>query len=247
MVGGSTSPQTAVEAKWAIFFDTLTIPYEYEPQDFVLGDLGRYLPDFRLPKMGTWLAQDGHFVWGERDVWVEIKNDFPNIEERSKAQALANQTGQDVWIFKGSEFKPPWLDPTAPKEKMDKHFRGTLYYAFHPEVTSVELSTLQVPDQWAVLYQALLATLSQWRECPVCGDIYLHFDAATIQHLCEDQVTSAIHKALERIGVEDAWKRTKAIINNEALRPASNTPKLLEAYDKARQARFEHGESGPPR
>jgi hypothetical protein len=39
--------RSRLEARWAVFFDTLNIPWEYEPQGYLLN--GRpYLPDFKL-------------------------------------------------------------------------------------------------------------------------------------------------------------------------------------------------------
>lgn len=54
--------RSRLEARWAVFFDTAGIPYEYEPEGFVLTDGTYYLPDFYLP----WYR-----------CYVEIK---PNVE-----------------------------------------------------------------------------------------------------------------------------------------------------------------------
>src|SRR3990167_507503 len=40
--------RSRLEARWAVFFDTLGIKYEYESQGFKIGDIC-YLPDFYLP------------------------------------------------------------------------------------------------------------------------------------------------------------------------------------------------------
>lgn len=42
--------RSRLEARWAVFFDTANIPYEYEPEGFELPDGTRYLPDFYLPE-----------------------------------------------------------------------------------------------------------------------------------------------------------------------------------------------------
>lgn len=55
--------RSRLEARWAVFFDTAGIPYEYEPEGFVLTDGTYYLPDFYLP----WYR-----------CYVEIK---PNVKE----------------------------------------------------------------------------------------------------------------------------------------------------------------------
>ena len=41
--------RSRLEAKWAVFFDKIRIPWQYEPDGYDLGDLGWYLPDFYLP------------------------------------------------------------------------------------------------------------------------------------------------------------------------------------------------------
>lgn len=51
--------RSRLEARWAVFFDTLGIRWEYEPQGFVI-DGQTYLPDFLLPQCGTWVEVKGH-------------------------------------------------------------------------------------------------------------------------------------------------------------------------------------------
>lgn len=52
--------RSRLEARWAVFFDTLGIRWEYEPQGYLVGP-GRmpYLPDFRLPDLNTWVEVKG--------------------------------------------------------------------------------------------------------------------------------------------------------------------------------------------
>lgn len=51
--------RSRLEARWAVFFNTAGIPWQYEPQGFVIA--GRpYLPDFYLPECGTWVEVKGH-------------------------------------------------------------------------------------------------------------------------------------------------------------------------------------------
>jgi hypothetical protein len=40
--------RSRLEARWAVFFDALDIPWEYEPERFHLTDGSTYTPDFRL-------------------------------------------------------------------------------------------------------------------------------------------------------------------------------------------------------
>ena len=57
--------RSRLEARWAVFFDTLGIVWEYEPEGFELQNQMYYLPDFRI--FGT----DTN---GEKfSFWVEVK------------------------------------------------------------------------------------------------------------------------------------------------------------------------------
>lgn len=47
--------RSRLEARWAVVFDCLGLLWEYEPEGFELGNGLRYLPDFRLPELNTWL------------------------------------------------------------------------------------------------------------------------------------------------------------------------------------------------
>jgi hypothetical protein len=71
--------RSRLEARWAVFFDALAVPYEYESEGF---DLGRdwYLPDFWLP---TW------------DTWVEIKPQDAGIKRPADLlRRLGEATGK---------------------------------------------------------------------------------------------------------------------------------------------------------
>jgi hypothetical protein len=66
--------RSRLEARWAVFFDTLGIPYEYEFEGYQLDDGAMYLPDFLLP---------------DQDVFVEIKGTKPDESESNKAMQLS--------------------------------------------------------------------------------------------------------------------------------------------------------------
>lgn len=43
--------RSRLEARWAVFFDTLGVKWEYEPEGYDLGKVGWYLPDFYFPEV----------------------------------------------------------------------------------------------------------------------------------------------------------------------------------------------------
>jgi hypothetical protein len=47
--------RSRLEARWAVFFKTLKVPFEYEKEGFNLGRSGYYLPDFYLPNQKCWI------------------------------------------------------------------------------------------------------------------------------------------------------------------------------------------------
>lgn len=84
--------RSRMEARWAVFMDTLGIPYDYEPEGFELGGL-RYLPDFYLPN---------------QDAYLEIKN--PNAEpvDFEKIKRLVLATKKTVFVLSSNPEVPSW-------------------------------------------------------------------------------------------------------------------------------------------
>lgn len=77
--------RSRLEARWAIFFDTLGIKWEYEPEGYKMPDGTCYLPDFWLPSF------DG-------GMFVEVK---PENGDFSKAIKFAMESKQTVWLADG--------------------------------------------------------------------------------------------------------------------------------------------------
>jgi len=87
--------RSRLEARWAVFFDTLGVKYEYEKEGFSLtlpscGEVFWYLPDFWLPNLET---------------WIEIKGQTPTMDEVKKCHLLARTVCKPCFLINGS----PWL------------------------------------------------------------------------------------------------------------------------------------------
>lgn len=78
--------RSRTEARWAVFFDALGLPWTYEPEGFSLPS-GSYLPDFLL-----------HLAHGKRSVWFEVKGQSPTEREIAVAIELADATGRPVFL-----------------------------------------------------------------------------------------------------------------------------------------------------
>ena len=64
--------RSRLEARWAVFFDALGVPYEYESEGFVLPSGRQYLPDFKVKCYGT----RGHIRDNPWDLWIEVKGNM---------------------------------------------------------------------------------------------------------------------------------------------------------------------------
>lgn len=61
--------RSRLEARWAVFLDTLGVKWQYEPQGYVLGNGDSYLPDFWLPDWQTWVEVKGAPTEGD---WIKL-------------------------------------------------------------------------------------------------------------------------------------------------------------------------------
>lgn len=111
--------RSRLEARWATFFYTLGIKFQYEHEGFDL-DGYRYLPDFYLQDLKC---------------YVEIKGEKPNRREQNVAFRLSEMTGKPVHIFSGSIPEPAfelWNDSgfetfTFDAKHADDNMKGQLY------------------------------------------------------------------------------------------------------------------------
>jgi hypothetical protein len=78
--------RSRLEARWAVFLDTLGVAYEYEKEGYDLAVAGWYLPDFWLPV---------------KECWIEVKGKDPTAQELDKVKGLALASKVPVWLFKG--------------------------------------------------------------------------------------------------------------------------------------------------
>lgn len=75
--------RSRLEARWAVFFDKLGVDWQYEPQGFEVTfdddpdeKPGRYLPDFHLPRLGTYVEVKGNMA--ERDLRRLVQGVIPH-------------------------------------------------------------------------------------------------------------------------------------------------------------------------
>ena len=215
--------RSRLEARWAVFFDALDMPYEYEKEGFELPS-GWYLPDFWLP---------------EQNLWVEIKPYKLGLEDKevSLAYELYEASDNDVAIFMGSiplmnktkaSLKVIWGDDTESysTSKLDheiQKYNDLDIYVFMTTSCPAELAEearslgfdplakIKVKKEWVHRWANNMA---QWIKCPTCEKIMMS---------------------------ENAFGRDIKCHPLEIYCDSFEEP-IEAAYLKARQARFEHGE-----
>lgn len=92
--------RSRTEARWAVFFDTLGIKWEYERQGYKLPSGAAYLPDFFVHAHDSETEGNGY--------WVEVKGDTPTPADQCLMQELCYASGHHGYIVQGlpGEFAP---------------------------------------------------------------------------------------------------------------------------------------------
>lgn len=95
--------RSRTEARWAVFFDCAGIPFDYEPNGFVVRE-GAYLPDFWLP---------------EQRMFFEVKGAEPTALECAKCASLTEVAECDVLLAVGPpepKFMLLWFDRSGQRD-----------------------------------------------------------------------------------------------------------------------------------
>ena len=81
--------RSRLEARWAVFFDSARIKYQYEPEGFKLSTGEYYLPDFYLPDVES---RHG------KGLWCDVKSGKP-YEDLSKVEQFAKDGNQVAILY----------------------------------------------------------------------------------------------------------------------------------------------------
>jgi len=197
--------RSRLEARWAVWLDTLGIQYAYELQGFCFeGDA--YLPDFWLPFPSGRVWEKG--TPGVAGNWLEIKPAPLTDHEEKLLSKLAQHTNHHAYAFAGA----PWPGEFA---LYDVNFHNGKI-AFNPPTL-------------CPLCQGLGKTDAHPLECEWRGKEY------TIIYgpLCHCQTTP----------VEDVWLQFNFLgFFDNLLGYHAEREQVNRAFQRARSARFEHGE-----
>lgn len=90
--------RSRLEARWAKFFDCLSIQWEYEEEGYKTYPL--YLPDFRLPYVAHWEGPG-------RGAWFEVKPAGPGVADDPRLEQLVR--GGRLPLFLARGIPRPWV------------------------------------------------------------------------------------------------------------------------------------------
>ena len=176
--------RSRLEARWAVFFDTLGIRYEYEPEGFVLSDGTKYLPDFWLTDLHVWVEVKGNMTKEDKHKIEQFRDDHANA-----TKGLGDWSDGALWVV-----------GRIPSEEQLANDMYPYYYEWGDLVWSFDWDWPYIPCV-----------------CPVCGKPGIEYDGrgARVCAGCCDY--------------DKGYTGTDI--------------RVQMAYDAARQARFEHGET----
>lgn len=208
--------RSRLEARWAVFFDTLTIEWCYEPEGFILAPFGEwYLPDFYLPELGY---------------WIEVKPQEPNKEAQRKAYLFNYGLARD--------------DDPAKRQKRAFIIHGDVPWPYPKEGNIVGFSANHAPEgdatrrnlcwQMCPVCQKLVIGQINKMSCRACVE--------ELGLLVEDalNVVEGIPEFDKVVDIIPAM--VDGAVSTEFFRSGYKSSRLREAYGKARGARFEFGE-----
>lgn len=219
--------RSRLEARWAVFFDSAGIKYEYEPEGFQTPDGTMYLPDFYLPELDTYCE-----VKGERpEAWEEIKKIYSTITWGGPIKrvlilgnvpATANRMG-GLWHF-----------PCLYWDGGDDEVCCGWWFFFDrddDEPATGTISGANYRHPWWINYDGKFVSYGRKELSfqPV-SDTILREESPWIERVRWEEMTDE--------------EREMAIILEKNSQDACYlfNKRTFDSFDKARQARFEHGE-----
>ena len=214
--------RSRLEARWAVFFEHITVKWKYEPQGYQIGFEGRtrnYLPDFYLPDL---------------DVWVEVKGDNNRIDWGllgTAVDAWSEYTLPDSrWAYSGHMYGPRGHNIMTPGR------RGSAIIILGDIPHSADEGNEYRVQQHVGLVNAK-GVCAQWWDF-----VHQQFEAGNQWRDLGYYDSSTGDKSINWNGAGEA----PSVHGRECWyeKPNHRAAQVVRAYTAARRARFEHGEKG---
>lgn len=211
--------RSRLEARWAVFFDTVGMKYEYEPGGFE-NNGQRYLPDFYLPDAANY----GCFV----EVKPNAMSRLPEIEKAVKC--ICAQTAKPLVLMGDIPLITDcstWCYPMF-------GFNG-----IRGEI-EVEMVPLASQGEEPFFHQGLYIS------CQTLGNIWQVLNRRwkfPLGGMSCDRMEGSIFPKTPSVYGRDTVYMTESVAYWESAEEATRAV-VKPGYDKARAARFEFGEAG---
>lgn len=118
--------RSRLEARWAVFFQTLGVKFEYEPEGFDLGDGLKYLPDFRL--RDVLIHHQAEFPL--KELYVEVKGNLTPDDIKKIERFTKEPADSEGYIRK----RPIYIVGDIPLDEWDltaKYDKNVNFYSFY--------------------------------------------------------------------------------------------------------------------
>lgn len=210
--------RSRLEARWAVFFDALGLEWMYEPEGIDLGNGVWYLPDFYLPKFGGWLeVKAGMPTQADLKKFVRLAAALPYLRKGAR---------QEISMICGTPGDPKINLDLSP----DSINPGDGYFILSCAGQNIDGKPFVSFDSFAYVDGG--KTLDVWP---------IYIDAEWLSIPCTIiPVEAKSSPSLKSISLWHGFVRRMYYGNGIKYKH----PKLTMAYNAARSARFEHGESG---
>lgn len=200
--------RSRLEARWAVFFDTLGIKYEYEPEGFEMSNGERYLPDFYFPEFGMYAevkGESGHVLEDMKRVERFV------LENKSEVVILSNIPHDDLT-------DGLYLFPFMYFESRQQGMTSMRYLLFLYD----DDDGARIEDDFSIGHNR------RWNY-----DSYYY----------KGDKNKYAFEMIQAISASELYKDYKEREECDALLSVFSFSAIQEAILRARQARFEHGET----
>jgi len=214
--------RSRLEARWAVFYDSLQIDYIYEEEGFALKNVW-YLPDFYLPA---------------QDCYIEVKGPDPTHEEIRKADMLSQSLEKDVFLFYRD------LPAVTLGEEESPYGLGALAFTERTRTEGMESKNIPFDDLLAYergdLEYVPYDYGYYWTQCPNpnCSKLGFGITKHGLADLLPCKCFSTLFAKLHNL-VGDALSVDEERLLWCWLAFQYNSPVLRQAYNNARAARFD--------
>ena len=218
--------RSRLEARWAVFFDAMGIKYEYEPEGFYI-DGEKYLPDFFLPEINAFveIKSIGAFDISQTDCGVRFEDGREIAEKYAKFGKQLSTNGTYIIVF-GDPIDVLLCEHIG-KGSGYLFFTGVCFGSF---IAEDEPDTVAQCDGESVLCKDCV----KGKCLTVCSPFLGFTKTECILNACDGYIPKDYEHftMVETLGGKTNRELVEWLAKNVA------------AAEKARQARFEHGECG---